>query len=231
VRTIPLQRCGSSPPTRSRRGSTFSSRALTLAPLALAHHQVQGPPIGYAAVGLAAAIGWFGVPGPGEAALIAAAVFAAEHRLDIWMVVAVAAVGAATGGIAGWLVGMKASRPVLTGPGPLRRTRRRLIARGERFFEHHGPIGVFLAPSWAAGVHNMRASRFLPLNAVAAIAWALVYGGAAFLLGADVANGLESAGAVVPVAVVALVILVLAIRRIRRPGQLLPNRKTSLREG
>jgi membrane protein DedA with SNARE-associated domain len=217
---------------RSRRGSTFSSSALVVLPLALANHEVHGPPIGYAAIALAAALGWFGVPGPGEAALIAAGVFAAEHRLDIGMVIAVAAAGAAAGGVAGWLVGMKASRPVLTGRGlPLRRRRRRLIARGERFFERHGPIGVFLAPSWAAGLHNMRASRFLPLNALAAIGWAVAYGGAAFLLGPDVASGIEDVGAIVPFAAVAVLVAVLVIRRLRRQRHLLRNRKIRLREG
>src|SRR3954454_16615704 len=192
--TIPLQRCVNSPPTRSRRGSTFSSPALIALPLALIHHHVHGAPIGYAAIALAAAISWFGVPGPGEAALIAAGVFAADHRLDIGLVIALAAMGATAGGVAGWLIGMKASRPVLTGPGPLRRRRRVLIARGERFFERHGPIGVLLAPSWAAGVHNMRASRFLPLNAVAAVGSAMVYGGAAFFFGPDIAGTLGDFG-------------------------------------
>ncbi|MDX6606693.1 MAG: hypothetical protein QOD14_1233 [Solirubrobacterales bacterium] len=199
-------------------------------PLALVHHEVHGPPIDYAGIALAAAVGWFGLPGPGEAVLIAAAVLAAQHRLDIGMVIAVAAAGAAAGGVAGWLVGMKASRPVLTGPGPLRRPRRFMIARGERFFERHGPLGVFLAPSWAAGVHNMRASRFLPLNAVAAIGWAVVYGGAAFFLGPSIAGALGDLGLLVPVAIAVLVLAVLLIRRIRgRP--LLRNRKIRLREG
>jgi membrane protein DedA with SNARE-associated domain len=199
-------------------------------PLALVHHEVHGPPIDYAGIALAAAVGWFGLPGPGEAVLIAAAVLAAQHRLDIGMVIAVAAAGAAAGGVAGWLVGMKASRPVLTGPGPLWRPRRFMIARGERFFERHGPLGVFLAPSWAAGVHNMRASRFLPLNAVAAIGWAVVYGGAAFFLGPSIAGALGDLGLLVPVAIAVLVLAVLLIRRIRgRP--LLRNRKIRLREG
>ncbi len=145
------------------------------------------------------------------------------------MVVASAAVGAAAGGVAGWLVGMKASRPVLRGRGPLRRTRRFLIARGERFFERHGPIGVFLAPSWAAGVHNMRAARFLPLNAVSATAWAAVYGGAAFVIGPSIANALGDLGALLPAAVVALVVAVLLIRRIVHRG-VLRNRKIRLRE-
>jgi membrane protein DedA with SNARE-associated domain len=201
-------------------------------PVALAHHQVHGSPIGYAAIALAAAVGWFGLPGPGEAAVIAGGIFAAKHRLDIGMVITAAAAGAAAGGTAGWLVGMKASRPVLIGRrGPFWRSRRYLIARGERFFERHGPIGVFLAPSWAAGVHNMRPSRFLPLNAIAAVAWALVYGGAAYLLGPGIAGGLEDIGAIVPLAVAALVICVLVIARLRRPRRPLRNRKMGLREG
>jgi membrane protein DedA with SNARE-associated domain len=216
---------------RTPPGSTSSSAALLVLPVALAHHQVDGSPIGYAAIALAAAVGWFGLPGPGEAAVIAGGIFAAGHRLDIGMVIAVAAAGAAGGGMAGWLVGMKASRPVLVGRGPFRRTRRHLIARGEQFFESHGPIGVFLAPSWAAGVHNMKPSRFLPLNAIAAIAWALVYAGAAYLLGPDIAGGLEDVGAIVPLAVAAAVIGLLVIRRLSRPRRVLRNRKMGLREG
>ena len=215
---------------RSRLESTFSSALIAL-PLALVHHQVHGPPIGYAGIALAAAVSWFGLPGPGEAVLIGAGVLAAQHRLDIGMVIAAAAVGAIAGGIAGWLVGMKASRPVLTGRGPLHRTRRLLIARGERFFERHGPLGVFLAPSWAAGVHNMRASRFLPLNAIAAVGWAVVYGGAAFLLGPDVADALGDLGTFLPLVLVAIVIAVLVIRRRRRRPRVLRNRKIRLREG
>jgi membrane protein DedA with SNARE-associated domain len=201
--------------------------------LALVHHQVHGPPIGYAAIALAAAIGWFGLPGPGEAALITGALFASEHRLDIGLVIAVAALGAGVGGIAGWLVGMKASRPILISRGPFRRTRRYLITRGERFFERHGPLGVFLAPSWAAGVHNMRASRFLPLNAIAAIGWAAVYGGGSFLLGPDVAGAFEDYGFVLPVTVAAVVVCIVVIRRIRRSHRSSPhlrNRKMGLRE-
>jgi membrane protein DedA with SNARE-associated domain len=76
----------------------------------------------------------------------------------------------------------------------------------------------------------MRASRFLPLNAVAAIGWAVVYGGAAFFLGPSIAGALGDLGLLVPVAIAVLVLAVLLIRRIRgRP--LLRNRKIRLREG
>ena len=109
------QKSESSPRTRSRPESISSRAALIVLPVALAHHQVHGSPIGYAAIALAAAVGWFGLPGPGEAAVIAGGIFAAKHRLDIGMVITAAAAGAAAGGTAGWLVGMKASRPVLIG--------------------------------------------------------------------------------------------------------------------
>ena len=230
VRTDLLQNCVSSPSTRTRHGSTSYSQALIFVPLALAHHQVHGPSIGYAAIALAAAVSWFGLPGPGEAVLIAAGVLAAHHRLDIAMVIALAVAGAIAGGVAGWLVGMKASRPLLTARGPLRRTRRALIARGERFFERHGPLGVFATPSWAAGVHNMRASRFLPLNAIAAIGWAAAYGGAAFLLGPDIANALGDFGAALPVIALALLLGFLVVRRWRRSRPRLRNQKIRLRE-
>jgi membrane protein DedA with SNARE-associated domain len=77
----------------------------------------------------------------------------------------------------------------------------------------------------------MKPSRFLPLNAIAAIAWALVYAGAAYLLGPDIAGGLEDVGAIVPLAVAAVVIGLLVLRRLSRPRRVLRNRKMGLREG
>ena len=54
------------------------------------HHHFHGPPIDYGALAAAAAASWIGVPGPGEPVLIAAGVFAAQHRLDIVSVLVVA---------------------------------------------------------------------------------------------------------------------------------------------
>src|SRR2546421_360740 len=76
---------------------------------------VHSPSIDYAGVGLAATAGWAGVPGLGETALIAAGVLAAHGQLDIAEVVAVAFVGAAAGGVAGWLLGMKHGARVVGG--------------------------------------------------------------------------------------------------------------------
>src|SRR3954447_5018785 len=79
--------------------------SLLLAVAAARHHH--GLPVDYAGLGLAAGVGWVGVPGVGEAALIAAGVLAASGRLDLGEVVAVAFVAAAVGGVVGWLIGLK----------------------------------------------------------------------------------------------------------------------------
>ena len=99
--------------------------------LHLKHH---GPPIDYAGLGLAATAEWVAVPGVGEAALIAAGVLAASGRLDLGEVLAVAFVGATAGGVLGWLLGLKLGHSVFGGPGPLRRTRLRVLGAGERFW-------------------------------------------------------------------------------------------------
>ena len=78
---------------------------------------------------LAAIVSWATLPGPGEAALIAAGISAAHHHLDLTSVVAVAWAGASVGGTAGWMVGVKGGRGLLTAHGPLHHARLAVIAR------------------------------------------------------------------------------------------------------
>jgi membrane-associated protein len=220
---------------RSPRASISSSGAFLALPVALPH-ATHGSPLDYAAICLAAALTWFGLPGAGEAALIAGSLLAAQHHLDIGLVIGAAAAGAAAGGIVGWIVGMKASRPLAIGRGPFLQARRRLVARGELFFERHGPLGVFIAPSWAAGLHNMPARRFIPLNTAMGIAWAAGYGAVAFLLGPAVAAEIRHYGALIPIAAAVLLVAFLILRRLRRrrrgaEAKFLHRPKFWLREG
>jgi membrane protein DedA with SNARE-associated domain len=85
------------------------------------HPGVPPASIDYAALASAAFASWAGLPGPGEPLLIAAAVVASKHNLDIKPVLAWAFLGASLGGIAGWLGGLYAGRAVMTAPGPLRK--------------------------------------------------------------------------------------------------------------
>jgi membrane protein DedA with SNARE-associated domain len=165
-----------------------------LAVLAVLHPHTRGPGVDYVGVLLAAAVSWVAFPGPGEAALVAAGISAAHGRLDLAAVLASAWAGAALGGVAGWLAGVKGGRKLLTAPGPLHHLRLAMIARGDRFYERFGAVAVLITPSWIAGIHDMRSSRFLPANAVSALLWALSVGLGAYLLGPSITDIVGDAG-------------------------------------
>jgi membrane protein DedA with SNARE-associated domain len=167
---------------------------------------VRGPAGDYVGLGAAAAASWAGLPGPGEAALIAAGVLAARHHLDIGSAVVVAWLGAMVGGTVGWLVGLRAGRTIVTAPGPLHRTRLAALERGDRFFERFGAVAVFFTPSWVAGIHGMRPARFLPANALAALVWALVIGLGAFVVGPSVLDFVDDLGLVAALVIGGLVV-------------------------
>jgi membrane protein DedA with SNARE-associated domain len=198
-------------------------KALLVLGLALhLHHHIHGPPIDYVGLAAAAAASWIGVPGPGEPILIAAGVFAARHHLDIVSVVVVAWLAATAGGTAGWLIGMKAGRTVLSARGPLWKARTRTLARGDEVFARHPVLGVLLTPSWIAGIHRVRPRIYLPTNAAGAALWACGIGLGAYFVGPAVVDFVKDAGLLMEIALGALVVLaVLAeIRRRRRRNEM-----------
>jgi membrane protein DedA with SNARE-associated domain len=184
------------------------------------HHHVRGPKGDYIGLGAAAFASWAGIPGPGEAALVASGILAAHHHLDIAAAVAVAWLGATLGGTAGWLAGLKAGRTVLSRPGPLYRMRMSALERGDRFFERYGAVAVFFSPAWIAGIHGMSAARFLPANALAALTWALAFGLGAYVIGPSILDLVTDLGfvsaLVVGALIVAAVVGALRVRRRRR---------------
>jgi membrane protein DedA with SNARE-associated domain len=192
-----------------------------LAVLAAMHPHTRGSGVDYVGVFLASAVSWVAVPGPGEAALIAAAISAAHGHLDLAGVLAVAWAGASLGGTTGWLIGLKAGRELLTAPGPLHHLRLALIARGDRFYERYGPVAVLVTPSWVAGIHDMRWSRFLPANGISALTWALGVGLGAYVVGPSVTDVVADAGLaggiLLGVLFVLAVVLVLRRRHHRSP--------------
>jgi membrane protein DedA with SNARE-associated domain len=192
---------------------------LGLAALAALRHHAHDSSADYVGVFLAAGASWVALPGPGEAALIAAGISAAHGRLDLAGVLAVAWAGACVGGTVGWIVGLKGGRGVLTAPGPLHQLRLALIARGDRFYARYGPIAVLFTPSWIAGIHAMRTSRFLPANAISALAWALSIGLGAYFVGpsiTDIVADAGTAGGIVIGVLFALAVVLVIRRRSRR---------------
>ena len=158
----------------------------------------------YIGVGVAAAASWIGLAGVGEAALIAAGIAAARGKVDISSMIFVAWLGAMIGGAAGWLIGYRGGRALMTRPGPLYRTRLRLLRHGDRIYQRRGVLAVYFAPSWMAGVSGMRVGRFLAANAVAAIVWGLLVGLGAYFAGPSIAELVDDIG------IVGLIVLAVA---------------------
>ncbi|HLY49815.1 MAG TPA: hypothetical protein VKR21_11535 [Solirubrobacteraceae bacterium] len=181
-------------------------------------HHVHGPAFDYVGVGVAAFASWAGLPGPGEALLLAAGVFAAKHKLDITPVIVVAFVGATAGGILGWLVGLVAGRSVLTAPGPLRSIRLDAVERGAQAFKRVEAMAIFLSPSWVAGIFRAKAGLYNLVNALSAAGWALSIGVGGYYIGPpilDVVGDMGTAGLVLTIVIVTVGIVTAVVRRQR----------------
>lgn len=182
-------------------------------------HRFHGPAIDY--IGLAAAAGasWAGVPGPGEPVLIAEAIFAARHSLDISSVVLVAWLGASAGGLVGWTIGIKAGRAIVTARGPLRAMRQRAVGRGEEVFARHPVAAVLLTPAWVAGILRVGPKIYVPLNELGAAVWAAGIGLGAYFVGPPVVDLVDDAGTILTVVLALLVLSTVGAEVMRRRRQ------------
>jgi len=184
---------------------------------------------GYPLLFLAVAAESSGVPIPGETALIAAAVLASAGKLQIELVIPIAAVAAIVGDNIGYQIGRHGGRWLLERPGRLQRQRSQALVNGEAFFDRHGPKAVFLGrfvlglrtwASWLAGATHMRWRTFFLWNALGGICWATGIGLLAYFLGNAAGNAITSFGLYGLAAVlVAVVGGVVAHRRHRRHSE------------
>jgi membrane protein DedA with SNARE-associated domain len=144
-----------------------------------------------------------GVPVPGETALITAAVLASQGKLQIEVVIAVAAAAAIVGDNLGYLIGRKGGRWLLERPGAFHRQRLEVLRVGEPFFRLHGPKAVFFGrfllglrvwASWLAGATRMHWRSFVLWNALGGIVWATAIGLIGYFLGHSAGNAIETFG-------------------------------------
>ena len=165
-----------------------------------------------------------GVPLPGEAALIAAAIYA-QHtdRISILGIVLVAAFASALGSAMGYWIGRRGGYPLLTRYGHhvgLNPARMRL---GEYLFSLHGGkimlFGRFMAvlrvyEAVLAGTYRMSFRRFMIFNVLGAAIWAGAVGYFAYGFG-ELFHRMEGmfAWAALGVGLVALVVAGLYLRR------------------
>ena len=155
---------------------------------------------------------------PGETALIAAAVYAADGHLSIAGVIAVAATAAIVGDNIGYWAGREGGRRLLNRWSWLERFSARVLPPAERFFAKHGGKAVFFARffgglrvtgAWMAGITRMQWWRFLVWNAAGGIVWAVGVGLLAYYAGKAAADTIARYGVYGGIAVALLVIVVI----------------------
>jgi membrane protein DedA with SNARE-associated domain len=184
------------------------------------HH---GLPLLFAAVMIES----FGVPLPGETALIAFGVLASQGHYDIRWVTVTAAGAAIVGDNLGyWLIGRLGGRALFQRWRWLERYAQRVLPRGEALMARHGGKIVFFGRfvsvlrytvAWIAGLSRMDWWKFLFWNAAGGIAWATAVALIAYYVGQSAAGAIQQYGLYAAAAVAAAVALGwIAIRLTRR---------------
>ena len=169
----------------------------------------------------------FGIPLPGETALIAFAVLASEGHYSLAWVIGLAAAGAIVGDNLGyWLIGRLGGRALFRRWGWLSRYAGRVLPRAEKLMGRHGGKTVFFGRfvsvlrytvAWLAGLSRMDWWRFLFWNAAGGIAWATTVGLVAYYAGRRAADAIERYGLYGTLAVAAaLIVGWLGLRLVRR---------------
>ena len=147
---------------------------------------------GYGVLFLLVAVESFGIPLPGETALVSAAAFAGTGGLNILYVIAAAALGAIAGDNGGYWLGRKGGVTLVRRYGRHLGLDDQKLERAHAFFERHGGktvfIGRFIAllRSWAAalaGVSCMPYGKFMAYNAAGGIAWSALFGTLGYVFG------------------------------------------------
>ena len=166
----------------------------------------------YAIMFVFVAIMGAGLPGPGDATLIAAGALAGDGKLNIWIVLAVAMVAWMLGSVIGFSIGAHGGRPLLDHPGRLEESRRKLLAKGDRAFGRYTFVASMTMPAFVSGIFRVRFWVFMLGALVAGIGWIGMYVGISYALGEEIANLIGRVGAKAVLGVVLIVALGLAIR-------------------
>jgi membrane protein DedA with SNARE-associated domain len=168
-----------------------------------------------------------GLPLPGEAILVSAAIFAGtSHNLSIALVLVSAVVGAILGSIIGFWIGDRYGYSLLLRYGSYVGLTETRIKIAQYLFRRQGMAVVLIARFLAvlrsvlgfiAGANRMPFARFMIANSAGAVVWALFYGLGAYFLG----KGIEEFARPVAItlAVIGVVVVITMIRYLRRKEQ------------
>jgi membrane protein DedA with SNARE-associated domain len=159
----------------------------------------------------------FGLPLPGETALIFFGVLASQGHYDVVEVIAVAAAAAIIGDSLGyWLIGRLGGRALFRRNRWLRRWSDSVLPRAERIMERHGGKTVFFGrfiailrftAAWLAGLGRMPWGRFLLWNGAGGIVWATAVGLVSYYGGKAAADAITHYGVYAAAGIVLAVLL------------------------
>jgi len=153
-----------------------------------------------------------GVPGAGDASLLAAGTLAGEGRLNVWVVLAAAMAAWMLGSAAGYAIGARQGRWLLERPGWLERSRRNLLVKGDSLFGRYSFLATVTMPGFVSGIFRIRFALFMLGAFTAGVFWIGVYVVVSYFLGAKIAEAIGEAGTTAVLGVVVIVAIGLAIR-------------------
>lgn len=145
----------------------------------------------------------FGLPVPGETALISAAVLASQGKLSISWLLPAAWLGAVVGDNIGYAIGRFGGRRLVLRYGARVGINETRLARIEHFFARRGGAVVIMARFFVglrqlngivAGIGVMAAPRFVGYNALGAALWVSVWGLGVYGFGQQLTQWLATLG-------------------------------------
>lgn len=178
---------------------------------------------GYFAVLVLVMAEGFGIPLPGETAVVTAAAFAGRGSLSLLGVAIAATLGTVLGGSGGYWMGRKGGRALLLRWGHIVRLDERKLLKAERYFTEHGVKTVFFARflallrilgSLMAGVSHMPFFKFSAVNLAGGLLWSVVFSALGYLFGRNLHRLEHDLGLVT--LVVTLVVVIAAVIVVRR---------------
>jgi membrane protein DedA with SNARE-associated domain len=131
-----------------------------------------------------------GLPGPGDACLIAAGTLAGEGKLNVWAVLATAMVAWMLGSVVGYFIG----------------------EHGDRAFGRYTFVASVTMPAFVSGIFRVRFWVFMLGALVAGIGWIGMYVGLSYFLGAEIAKRIGNAGAKAVLGIIVIVAIGLVVR-------------------
>ncbi len=153
-----------------------------------------------------------GIPGPGDAAMIAAGTLAGEGRLKIGVVVVTSIAGWLLGSLAGYGIGLRGGRALLDHPGRLEKNRRKTLAKGDKAFARHTFAASVTLPAYVSGIFRVRLYVFLLGALVSGAFFIAIYEGLSYLFGEEVARRIGDAGSKAVLGVLVAVAIGLTVR-------------------